>query len=252
MSYVSESYCLMIIASSKGTVWKTPNLSFASSWLSHFLHDFLAIYFLISLRDSPVDFFFLNTNFACCTKRRGWNVRKQKVVKSPKEDLRRDTSVDWEVLHTTETYLAHLRRNWLLLYPFNKYKNVLWKVSIPMFPSNQDGFALNSKNCCRWKGRFQKEKQKVNMKQHLWQDSSLRLQWPYILFFTRKGSMEKAWFLLFVGGLLWRRLCGGSSQRHFHAAPWSSCDQGASWLQDHGSQKGSEGNGLLEVSDHPA
>lgn len=159
MSYVSESYCLMIIASSKGTVWKTPNLSFASSWLSHFLHDFLAIYFLISLRNSTVDFFFfLILNFACFTKRRGWNVRKQKVVKSPKQDLMRDTSVDWEVLHRTETYLAHLRRNWLLLHPFNKYKNVLCEVSIPMFPPNQDGFALNSKNCSRWKGRFQKEK----------------------------------------------------------------------------------------------
>lgn len=59
MSYVSDSYCLIIIASSTGTVRKTSSLSFASSWLSHFLHGFLTIYFLIWLRDSLVGFFFV-------------------------------------------------------------------------------------------------------------------------------------------------------------------------------------------------
>lgn len=56
MSHVSDSYCLMITAFPTSTVRRTSSLLFASSWSSNFLHGFLAIYFLIWLRNSLVGF----------------------------------------------------------------------------------------------------------------------------------------------------------------------------------------------------
>lgn len=79
MSHVSDSYCLTITT---GTV-RTCSLLFASSFSSNFLHGFLAIYFIIWLRNSLVGFvllsvryffltlFFFLPNVACCTKIEG-------------------------------------------------------------------------------------------------------------------------------------------------------------------------------------